>query len=36
MQRDEDAIVLLNTSEPVAVGEEDPYAQYQIPDDLMW
>ncbi len=36
MQRDEDAIMLLNTSEPAPVGEEDPYAEYQIPDDLMW
>jgi uncharacterized protein YaiL (DUF2058 family) len=36
MQRDETAILLLNTSEPVAAGEDDPYAAYQIPDDLMW
>lgn len=36
MQRDEEAIILLNTSEPAAVGEEDPYAEYKIPDDLMW
>ena len=36
MQRDEKAIVLLITSEAATVEEEDPYAQYQIPDDLMW
>ena len=36
MQRDKGAILLLNTSEPSAVGEEDPYAAYVIPDDLMW
>ncbi|MDH4041067.1 MAG: DUF2058 domain-containing protein [Gammaproteobacteria bacterium] len=36
MQRDESAIVLLNTGEPVAAGEDDPYAAYKIPDDLMW
>jgi uncharacterized protein len=36
MQRDENAVLLLNTGEPVAAGEDDPYAAYQIPDDLMW
>jgi uncharacterized protein YaiL (DUF2058 family) len=36
MQRDESAILLLNTSEPTAPGEDDPYAAYEIPDDLMW
>ena len=36
MQRDAAAIVLLNTNEPTAVDEDDPYADYQIPDDLMW
>ena len=36
MQRDQQAIVLLNTSEQVEVDEDDPYADYQIPDDLMW
>jgi uncharacterized protein YaiL (DUF2058 family) len=36
MQRDEQLIVLLNTNEPLGVDEDDPYAQYQIPDDLMW
>lgn len=36
MQRDEQSILLLNANEPLGVDEEDPYAQYQIPDDLMW
>ena len=38
MQRDEAAIVLLNTSQATTadVAEDDPYAEYQIPDDLMW
>jgi len=36
MQRDESAILLLNTGAPAVAGEEDPYAAYQIPDDLMW
>ena len=36
MQRDEQVIVLLNTTAKTAVDEDDPYADYQIPDDLMW
>lgn len=36
MQRDESAILLLNTGSPAVAGEDDPYAAYQIPDDLMW
>jgi uncharacterized protein YaiL (DUF2058 family) len=35
-QRDESLIVLLNTKAADAVTEDDPYADYQIPDDLMW
>ncbi|PIE40692.1 MAG: nucleoprotein/polynucleotide-associated enzyme [Gammaproteobacteria bacterium] len=35
-QRDEHKIVLLNTPESNQVDEDDPYAEYQIPDDLMW
>lgn len=36
-QRDEAAVVLLNTRKvATAADEEDPYAAYQIPDDLMW
>ncbi len=34
--RDENAIVLLNTRTTSATDEDDPYAAYQIPDDLMW
>ena len=33
-QRDEQTIVLLNTVS--AEDEDDPYADYPIPDDLMW
>ena len=35
-QRDPQVIVLLNTYEVTGVDEDDPYAEYQIPDDLMW
>ena len=35
-QRNEAIIVLLNAKESSAVDEDDPYADYQIPDDLMW
>lgn len=35
-QRDPQVVVLLNQYEPPAVDEDDPYADYQIPDDLMW
>jgi uncharacterized protein len=36
LQRDEGAISLLNVSSQPEVDEEDPYADYEIPDDLMW
>jgi uncharacterized protein YaiL (DUF2058 family) len=36
MQRDAHVIVLFNRDEQAAVDEDDPYADYQIPDDLMW
>ena len=36
MQRDSEAIVLLNEKSQAVVDEDDPYAAYQIPDDLMW
>jgi uncharacterized protein YaiL (DUF2058 family) len=37
MQRDESRVVLLNADQPRAgEPEDDPYAAYQIPDDLMW
>ena len=36
-ERWEDAIVLLNQKDQGDEGDEvDPYADYQIPDDLMW
>ena len=37
LQRDQHAIVALNrgAAKP-GVEEDDPYADYQIPDDLMW
>ena len=35
-QRDAETIVVLNQYAPVEVEEDDPYADYQIPDDLMW
>ena len=34
-QRNQDAIVLINTKSEQA-EEDDPYADYPIPDDLMW
>ncbi|MFK8049563.1 MAG: DUF2058 domain-containing protein [Halioglobus sp.] len=35
-QRNESAIVLLNQKGNQEIDEDDPYADYQIPDDLMW
>ncbi len=35
-QRDESRIIPINTSSAVETEEDDPYADYQIPDDLMW
>ncbi|WP_339671554.1 DUF2058 domain-containing protein [Dasania marina] len=34
-QRDASVIVLINHKQE-AIDEDDPYADYQIPDDLMW
>jgi hypothetical protein len=36
IQRDPQVIVALNQYETKGVDEDDPYADYQIPDDLMW
>ncbi len=36
LQRDASVIVLLNRDERPMVDEDDPYAAFQIPDDLMW
>jgi len=35
LQRSDDVIVPLNYKE-VEIKEDDPYAEYEIPDDLMW
>ncbi len=35
-QRDESTIVLNNTVDEQAMDEDDPYADFKIPDDLMW
>lgn len=35
-QRDESKLVAVNEQSSNQVDEDDPYADYQIPDDLMW
>jgi len=35
-QRDDSVIVLHNTKATTELAEDDPYADFQIPDDLMW
>ncbi len=35
-QRDEEAIIENKSSSEEALSEDDPYAQYVVPDDLMW
>lgn len=35
-QRDEKTVVLHNTRSSSEIEEDDPYAEFQIPDDLMW
>ena len=35
-QRDASAVLVLNTQSKETLAEDDPYADYQIPDDLMW
>ncbi|KXF80693.1 DUF2058 domain-containing protein [Enterovibrio coralii] len=35
-QRDEESIVLNNTVAEQEMDEDDPYADFKIPDDLMW
>ncbi|MEE4244827.1 MAG: DUF2058 domain-containing protein [Kangiellaceae bacterium] len=35
-QRDSKYIVLINEKDTSVPDEDDPYAEYQIPDDLMW
>lgn len=36
MERDKTKIVLLNDKDSDVADEDDPYAGYEIPDDLMW
>ena len=36
MERDMNAVVVLHDRKHEDAGEEDPYAGYEIPDDLMW
>ncbi|WP_375171589.1 DUF2058 domain-containing protein [Marinobacter sp.] len=36
MERDEQAVVVLHDRKAEDTGEDDPYAGYEIPDDLMW
>lgn len=35
-QRDSSRVLVLHDKTSEAVDEDDPYADYQIPDDLMW
>lgn len=35
-QRDAHCVLMLNEKSATATAEDDPYAAYQIPDDLMW
>ncbi len=35
-QRDADCIVSQSAAEAATPEEDDPYAQYRVPDDLMW
>ncbi|TXH71743.1 MAG: DUF2058 domain-containing protein [Thiothrix sp.] len=35
-QRDASVVVVLNLNQNPSPAEDDPYAAYQIPDDLMW
>lgn len=34
-QRNEKRVILFDNSEP-DIDENDPYAEYQVPDDLIW
>lgn len=35
-QRDEQCIIMCDRSDDVELAKDDPYADYKIPDDLMW
>ena len=34
--RAEASVIVLNDSNPAAENKDDPYADYQVPDDLIW
>lgn len=36
MERDESSVVVLHDRKSDDQGDDDPYAGYEIPDDLMW
>lgn len=36
LQRDQDCYIYIAENQSQEVEEDDPYADYQIPDDLMW
>lgn len=36
MERDESAVIVLHDRTQDDQGDDDPYAGYEIPDDLMW
>ncbi|HKK57204.1 DUF2058 family protein, partial [Marinobacter sp.] len=36
MERDETAVIALHERQADDQGDDDPYAGYEIPDDLMW
>ncbi len=36
MERDDQAVIVLHDRKTDDQGEDDPYAGYEIPDDLMW
>ncbi|MFW2372687.1 MAG: DUF2058 domain-containing protein [Gammaproteobacteria bacterium] len=35
-QRNANRVILFNDNDQQTIDENDPYAEYQIPDDLMW
>ena len=35
-QRDESTVMVLNQKADNAIDEDDPYAGFEVPDDLMW
>jgi uncharacterized protein YaiL (DUF2058 family) len=35
-ERDSQAVIVLHDRKSDDIGDDDPYAGYEIPDDLMW